>query len=90
MPWLGAYSASDKCPVLEKGPAILTRLDSLCKYTSESLWVSDTPVHIHVHVHGDHVRIQDYNDDTHCECMTNYGFTHVSFVQKCHSREIFQ
>ena len=21
------------------------------------------------------------NDDTHCECKINYGFTHVSFVR---------
>ena len=25
--------------------------------------------------------MQDYNDSTHCEFMTNYGFTHVGFVR---------
>ena len=25
--------------------------------------------------------MQDYYDGTHFECMTNYGFTHVSFVR---------
>ena len=43
MPWLGAYIASDKCPVPEK-------LDSLCLYIAEDLELLDTPVHIHVHV----------------------------------------
>ena len=38
MPWPGANTASDKCPVLEKGPAIRD-----CTYTAENLEFLDTP-----------------------------------------------
>ena len=31
----------------------------------------------YTHACDDHARIKDYNDGIHCECMTNYGFTHV-------------
>ena len=44
---LGAYTASNKCPVLEE---IDPRQDSLCTYTTEGLEFLDTLVHIHVHV----------------------------------------
>ena len=55
------------------------RLFSLSTHTAETLQFSDTPVHIHVHV----VTMHKYKiiDGTQCECTTNYGFTHVSFVQ---------
>ena len=80
MPWPDAYTASDKCPVLEMGLAIRD-LDSLCTYVYalENLGFIDTHVH-NTCTCGDHARIQDYNDGTHCKCTTNYGFTHVSFV----------
>ena len=58
-----------------------TRPDSLCAYIAENLEFLHTPVHIHARTRGDHARIQDYNDGTHCECTTNYDFTHVSVVQ---------
>ena len=43
---LGAYTASNKCPVPEIDP----RQDSLCTYTTEGLEFLDTLVHIHVHM----------------------------------------
>ena len=57
------------------------RVDSLCTYIAENLEFLDTPVHIHVRRQGDHAQIQDYNDGTHCECTSNYSFTHVSVVR---------
>ena len=86
MSWLGAYTASNKCPVLEKGPLIRDYI--LCVHilgSAEDLGFLDTSVHIHVHV-VTHARIQDYNDGTHCECMINYGYA----LKECRSREIFQ
>ena len=40
---------------------------------------------------GEHARIQDYNDHdcTHCKCATNYGFTHVNFVQNASHMRFF-
>ena len=35
----------------------------------------------YTHACGDHARIQNYNNGTHCGCMTNYGFNHVNFVR---------
>ena len=81
MPWPGAYSTSDKCPALEKGPAIQDYTLCAHYYTVENLAFVDTPVHSYTHTRGDHARIHNYNDGTHFECTTNYGFTHVSFVQ---------
>ena len=72
-----AECPSDKCPTLHKGLAVQD-YRFLCTYTVEFL---DTPVHIYTHIHGDHARIQDYNNDTHCECAANYGLTYVSFVR---------
>ena len=66
------------------------RLDCLCTYTVKNLEFLDTPVYTHVHVHGDHARIQGYNDGTHYKCMTNYGFSHVAkLCMKCCSHMIF-
>ena len=73
------------------------RLDSLCTYTAENLELLDTPVHIHIHIYiyiyartcGVYAQIQDYNDGTHCKRTTNYGFTHVSFVQNVAHVRIF-
>ena len=53
----------------------------MCTYIAKNLEFLNTFVHIHTRTSGDHARIQDYNDGIHCECTTNCGFTHVSFVQ---------
>ena len=51
--WPSAYNASNKCPALEKGPAILTCLDFYAHiYTAESFEILDTPIYIQVYVHG--------------------------------------
>ena len=48
------------------------RLNSLCTYTAENLEFLNNPVHnYYTCTRGDHAQIQDYNGDTHCECMTN-------------------
>ena len=47
----------------------------------ENLESLDALVHRSIYVHVVTMRTQDYNDGTHYECMTNYGFTHVSFVR---------
>ena len=60
-------------PCARKGSSH-TRLDSLC--TSENRHSCT-----YIRIHGDHAQIQDYNDGTHCECTTDYGFTHVSFIR---------
>ena len=59
------------------------RLDSLstCTCTVEDLEFLYTSVRTHVHVVTMHAQMQDYNNDTHCECTTNYSFTYVSFVR---------
>ena len=73
-----------RLPCARKGSGY-TRLDSFCTYTAEDLEILDTPVCV------DHARTQDYNEGTFCECMTNYSFTNVNFVQKlCRSCEVFQ
>ena len=50
MPWLGAYTASDKRPAVEKGPVIRDQILCAHIYTAENLEFLDTPVHIHIHV----------------------------------------
>ena len=57
-----------------------TRLDSLCKHTAEDFEFLDTAAYVDVMTIY-HARIQNYNDSAHCECMTNYGFTHVNCVR---------
>ena len=52
------------------------RLASLCTYTAENLEFLDTPVHIHVHM----VTIHEYKTIMTVPTVTNYGFTHVSFL----------
>ena len=51
-------------------------------YYGESSVLIDTPIHIYVCTRGNHAQTQDYNNDsTYCKCTTNYGITHVSYVQ---------
>ena len=45
---LGAYTASNKCPMLERVQPYETRF--LCTYTAKNLEFFDTLVHIHVHM----------------------------------------
>ena len=48
------------------------RVNTLCTYTAENLEFLDIPVHnYYTRTRGDYAQIQDYNDDTHYECMTN-------------------
>ena len=60
------------------------KLDSLCTYTAENPEFLDTPVHIHVHIHVHVVTMHKYKTIMTVLIvsvyMTNYGFTHVSFV----------
>ena len=57
------------------------RLDSFSASTAENLEFLDTPICIHIHM----VTMHEYKTlmmvRTHCDCMTKYGSTQVSFVQ---------
>ena len=55
------------------------RLDYLCTYLAENLEFLYTPVHVHMVIMHKYKTVMMVH--THCECMTNYGFIHVSFVQ---------
>ena len=78
--WPDTHTASNKHARNRSGH---TRQDSLCTYTVEDFKFLDTLVHIYVCVMTIHRhKTIIYNDSTHCERMTNYGFTHVNFVKK--------
>ena len=84
----GAYTASDKFPAPEKVPAIRDYILSahiyiyiyIYIYTAEDRGFLDAPVQ-YTCACGYHARIHDYNEETRCECMTNYGFAHVNFIR---------
>ena len=89
MPWSGAYTASNKHLGIEKAAAIREYRFFVLIHCGES-WVFRHSYTYTARTRGNHAWIQDDNDGTRCECMTNYSFTHVSFVQNVNHVRFFR
>ena len=72
----GAYTASGKHPVTDKGFATQDQ----CTDSAEDCEFLQTLLYIYTHACGECARMEDYNDGIRRTCTTNYGFTHLNFV----------
>ena len=88
MPWSDAYTASNKHLGLEKATTIQDYRFFVHIHYGES-WGFRHSYTYTAHTCSAHAWIQDDNDGTHCKCMTNYTFTHVSFVQNVDHMRFF-